>query len=79
MTDHPTGHRERVRAMLAAAGLPASEEELTGLAAAYPVLRSAVDALYADPALRYVSPGLHVHAEARIVDWYGTDAPADSS
>lgn len=72
-----TDYRERVRGMLAAAGMPASEEEIEGLAAAYPRLRAAIDALYADPELRYASPALHVHAEARIVDWHGTEAPAE--
>jgi hypothetical protein len=74
-----TDHSDRVRGMLAAAGMPASEEEIAGLAAVYPHLRAAVDALYADPALRYVQPALHVQAEVRLVPWYEEDAPAEGA
>ncbi|RKN39040.1 hypothetical protein [Streptomyces hoynatensis] len=60
---------ERVRALLAAAGLPASEAEIRRFAAAYPGYRAAADALYAVPEARYADPALRFRAEARITDW----------
>ena len=61
--------RERVRTLLAAAQLPASEAEIARLAAGYPAYRAAADALYAVPEARYADPALRFKAEARIVDW----------
>jgi hypothetical protein len=55
--------------LLAAAGLPASEEEVQALAAQYPAIRAGADALYAPPAGRYVDPALRFHADATITDW----------
>ncbi|WP_107656822.1 hypothetical protein [Nocardia suismassiliense] len=58
-----------VRVLLGAAGLPANEAEMAGLAATYPEYRAAIDALYAVPAARYVDPALRFHAQARIAEW----------
>ncbi|HEX4360773.1 MAG TPA: hypothetical protein VH141_24785 [Pseudonocardia sp.] len=58
-----------VRLLLAAAGLPASDDEVAALAAHYPALREATDALYAPPEVRYADPALRFRAEAEIVDW----------
>jgi hypothetical protein len=58
-----------LRMLLEAAGLPASDAEVATLAAQYPGLRAATDALYAPPAVRYADPALRFRAEARIVDW----------
>jgi hypothetical protein len=60
---------DETRTRLAAAGLPASDAELADLAAALPLQRAAVDALYAVPAARYVDPALRFRADAAIVDW----------
>jgi hypothetical protein len=64
MTDQNT-----VAALLAAAGLPASDTEIAALAANYPAHRAGVDALYAPPAVRYADPALRFRAQARITDW----------
>ncbi|HEX4248107.1 MAG TPA: hypothetical protein VH008_09570 [Pseudonocardia sp.] len=58
-----------VRMLLAAAGLPASDAEVAALAAHYPALREATDALYAPAAVRYADPALRFRADAQIVDW----------
>ena len=58
-----------VRMLLDAAGLPASDEEVAALAAHYPALREATDALYAPPEVRYADPALRFRADAQIVDW----------
>jgi hypothetical protein len=58
-----------VRVLLTAAGLPASDAEVAALAAHYPALREATDALYSPPAVRYADPALRFRAEAEIVDW----------
>ena len=51
------------------AGLPASDAEVAALAAHYPALREATDALYAPAAVRYADPALRFRADAAIVDW----------
>jgi hypothetical protein len=58
-----------VRTMLAMAALPASDDEITAYAVAYPAHRAGVEALYAVPAARYVDPALRFQAAARIDDW----------
>lgn len=58
-----------LRILLAAAGLPASDGEIATLAAQYPAMRSAVDALYDPPAVRYADPALRFRADASITDW----------
>ncbi|MFF3225774.1 hypothetical protein ACFYV7_23460 [Nocardia suismassiliense] len=60
---------DTIRVLLRAAGLPATEAEIAGLAATYPEYRAAVDALYAVPAARYVDPALRFHAHARTAEW----------
>ncbi|WP_433654243.1 hypothetical protein ACQPW1_26490 [Nocardia sp. CA-128927] len=60
---------ETIRTLLAAAGLPASEAEIAGLARTYPAYRAAIDALYAVPAAQYADPATRFHAQARIVEW----------
>ncbi|MFD9904390.1 hypothetical protein [Streptomyces sp. NPDC059063] len=47
-----------VRGLLAAAGLPAGEREIAGLAAAYTARRTAVDGLFAVTAARHARPVL---------------------
>lgn len=60
-----------VRTLLVASGLPATEEEVTALAAGYPALRASVDELYAAPEVRYLDPALRFRADAVSVgiDW----------
>jgi len=54
----PTGDpAATVRALLAAARLPAGEEEIAGIAASYPALRSQADGLYLT-FLEEVSPAI---------------------
>jgi hypothetical protein len=69
MTDTPEPPISEVRMLLEAAGLPASDAEVAGLAAQYPAIRAAADALYAPPAARYVDPALRFRADATITDW----------
>lgn len=64
--DDPT---ERVRSMLKAAALPATEEEITAIAAAYPIHRAAVDALYHVGGIKYVDPAMRFNAAGRISAW----------
>jgi hypothetical protein len=58
-----------VRLMLDASALPATELETQALAAAYPLQRKAVNALYEAPDVRYADPALRFRAQARITDW----------
>ncbi|HEX3789582.1 MAG TPA: hypothetical protein VHW44_17085 [Pseudonocardiaceae bacterium] len=59
-----------VGVLLAAAGIPAGEGEIGGLAAAYEVHRAAVDAMYLAQGVRYADPALRFKADApRITDW----------
>jgi hypothetical protein len=63
--------------MLAAAGLSPSPEEVTAIAAAYPALREAVDALYQVPEARYADPALRFRAaDTARSDWAST-SPAE--
>lgn len=54
---------DTVRALLAAAGLPASEAEIEAHAAAYPELREKIAALYAAGDMRDLSPALRFRAD----------------
>jgi hypothetical protein len=58
-----------LRMLLDAAGLPASDDEIAALAAQYPAMRAATDALYAPAVVRYADPALRFRADARITDW----------
>ncbi|HZZ45566.1 MAG TPA: hypothetical protein VFE65_01630 [Pseudonocardia sp.] len=69
MTDTPPAPISEVRMLLDAAGLPASDDEVAALAAHYPAIRAAADALYTPPAVRYVDPALRFRADASITDW----------
>ena len=69
MTTTPEPALARVRTLLEAAGIPASDDEVAELAARYPAVRAAVDSLYAAPAARYADPALRFRADARITDW----------
>ncbi|WUH99974.1 hypothetical protein OHR68_41915 [Spirillospora sp. NBC_00431] len=62
-----------MRMLLAAAGLPASDDEIDELAAGYTQLRAAVDALNAVPAARYGEPALRFRASAEVVEDWGLD------
>lgn len=66
--DSTKSHAE-VTMLLAAANLPASEEEIVVLAKEYAGQRAATDALYAVPEARYTDPALRFRAEAFLTDW----------
>lgn len=53
----PSDVTTTVRAMLDAAGIPYSEEELEGFVKGYPFLRAGADSLYIEEA-RYEEPAL---------------------
>ncbi|MET9018385.1 hypothetical protein ABZV93_00230 [Actinopolymorpha sp. NPDC004070] len=63
------GSRVDVKVMLAAAGLPASEEEIAILAGEYAGQRASTDALYDVAEARYVDPALRFRADTRVADW----------
>jgi hypothetical protein len=54
----------RVHALLAEAGIPASDAEIAVCVAAYPVVRGMAEALHAAPGTRYTDPALRFRAEA---------------
>jgi hypothetical protein len=54
----------RVRALLAEAGIPASDAEIAVCVAAYPEVRGMAKALHAPPGTRYADPALRFRAEA---------------
>ena len=59
-----------VWAMLAAAGLSPSAEEVAQLTAGYPALRAMADALYQVPEARYTDPALRFRAaDTARADW----------
>ncbi|MFC4946982.1 hypothetical protein [Pseudonocardia sp. GCM10023141] len=60
----PSDDATTVRALLAAARIPASDAEVTGLTAAYPGIRAGIEELYAAPEVRYLDPALRFRAEA---------------
>lgn len=68
-TAEASAAQAEIRAAFAAAGLPASDTEITFLATGHARFRAAVEALYAVPQARYVDPALRFRAEARVVDW----------
>jgi hypothetical protein len=58
-----------VRALLAAARLSPSEDEVAGLVAMYPDYRAGIEALYAVPETRYANPALVFDAAPVFADW----------
>jgi hypothetical protein len=58
-----------VRAMLAAAGIPATEEEIITFVEDYPRLRGMVDMLHAVPEARYEAPGLLFDPTPTFAEW----------
>jgi hypothetical protein len=60
-----------VRALLAAARLSPSEEEVAELVAMYPDYKAGIEALYAVPETRYASPALVFDAAPIFTDWTG--------
>ncbi|GAA4560158.1 hypothetical protein [Pseudonocardia xishanensis] len=63
---------DTVRALLAAAHLPASDAEIEAYAIGYPGLRAGVEALYAAPEVRYLDPALRFQADpGPAADWAG--------
>ena len=59
-----------VRAMLAAAGLSPTAEEVAQLVAGYPALRAAADGLFQVPEARYADPALRFRAaDTARADW----------
>ncbi|HEY6624897.1 MAG TPA: hypothetical protein VIX85_13735 [Acidimicrobiales bacterium] len=68
--DPPTSTDEvTVRAMLAAAGIPATEEEIITFVEDYPRLRGMVDMLHAVPEARYEAPGLLFDPTPTFAEW----------
>jgi hypothetical protein len=63
------GARAEIKAALAAAELPASDEEIAALAVSHAQFRAGVEVLHAVPEARYVDPAVRFRAEARLVDW----------
>ncbi len=66
MTD-PT--ETTVRALLAAARLSPSEEEIAGLVAGYAEYRAGIETLYAVPEARYASSALVFNAMPGFAPW----------
>jgi hypothetical protein len=65
-----TGSETVVPALLAAAGLSPSPEEVAMFSAGYPALRAAIDGLYQVPAARYADPALRFRAaDTTRADW----------
>ena len=65
-----------VRAAIAEAGLPASEEEIAAWIASYPALRSALASLYAVEEAREEVPAVMFDAAPPLADWRAkADAP----
>ena len=58
-----------VRALVAAAGIEPSEDELATLIAGYPELRSRMDAMHALTEARYESPSLVFDPDPTFTDW----------
>lgn len=58
-----------VRLRLAEAKLPAREDEIEDLVAAYPVQRAMIDLLYAVPEAKYEAPALHFNPLPVFADW----------
>ncbi|WP_326568888.1 hypothetical protein VSH64_45280 [Amycolatopsis rhabdoformis] len=54
---------QRVRGLLAAAGMPASEAEVAACVASVPVVRGMAALLHAAEGLRYLDPALRFRAE----------------
>jgi hypothetical protein len=68
--DPPTSTDEvTVRAMLAAAGIPATEEEIITFVEDYPRLRGMVEMLHAVPEARYEAPGLLFDPSPTFAEW----------
>jgi hypothetical protein len=53
-----------VRVLMREAGIPASDPEIEAYAAAHPVVRAGVEALYAPAEVRYLDPALRFRADA---------------
>jgi hypothetical protein len=58
-----------VRTLLAAAGIPATEEEILTFAEDYPRLRGMVELLHAVSEARYEAPGLLFDPTPTFVEW----------
>jgi len=61
---------DSVRNLLAAAGLPVTENEIATLARSYPALRTALNELHNIAAGRYAKPALRFAAEPPTVPWW---------
>jgi hypothetical protein len=70
MEPSESGWETSVRAMLAAAGVVPSEDEVAALCTGYPAYRASVDALYDVAEARYADPALRFRAASTAqVDW----------
>jgi len=58
-----------VRTLLAAAGIPATEDEILKFTEDYPRLRGMVDLLHAVPEARYEAPGLLFDPTPTFAEW----------
>jgi hypothetical protein len=63
--------RDEVRLRLGAAGLPATDAEVSQLAEALPMHRAQIALLWAVEEARYAEPGLIFHAEPDLAEWTG--------
>jgi hypothetical protein len=65
----PSTDEATVRTLLAAAGIPASEEEILTFAEDYPRLRGMAELLHAVPEARYEAPGLLFDPTPTFAEW----------
>jgi hypothetical protein len=65
-----TDDRAIVTTLLGQAGLPASPDEIDGLAGAYRRLKAGVESLYAVADARYESPCLTFNPDPTFADWW---------
>jgi hypothetical protein len=69
MTTGAPDNEVLVRAQLAAAGIPASEEEIGLMVAGYDRVKGMIELLHAVPAARYELPGLHFDPTPTYAEW----------
>lgn len=65
----PANDEEAVKVLLGLAGLPAGNDDLAYLVAAYKSHRRAIERLWSVPGARYEVPALHFDASPPLVEW----------
>jgi hypothetical protein len=66
--------REQLARMLAAAGLPAREEDVEAqLRTTFPVMRAAVETLHAMPEARHEPPAIVFDADPSLEGWHDAE------